>query len=205
MALHVLPERTSDTPSDASSDSHARGTELPTRVPFEEIYDEYADFVYRSIRRLGVPDSSADDALQEVFLVVHRRWGDYRGGAHVKTWLFRIAMHVAQDARRDLAAERAPASAMGLADADVPDGRARGPLEQALHAERVRLLYDLLEQLDEGRRAVFILSELEQMPVKDIADALSTNVNTIYSRVRAARKSFAEALARHLARTRNSP
>jgi RNA polymerase sigma-70 factor (ECF subfamily) len=201
MTLPMLPDGTGEAPAGSSIRA-----EPATIGSFEAIYDEHADFVYRSLRRLGVPDSSADDALQEVFLVVHRRRRDYRGTEHVKTWLFRIAMHVARDARRALGKDRAPGQPPTLpceraADGDRPDG----PLELALQKERVRLLHDLLDELDDDKRAVFILSELEQMPVKDIASALSTNVNTIYSRLRAARRSFEEALARHRARTRSLP
>jgi RNA polymerase sigma-70 factor (ECF subfamily) len=175
-------------------------------APFEALYDEYADFVFRSLRRLGVPDASADDALQEVFLVVHRRRAEYRGNAHVKTWLFRIAMHVARDTKRALGKARAGEDATSAPIEESGRGSPfAGPLDHALHAERVRLLYALLDELDEDKRALFILSELEQMAVKDIADALSTNLNTIYSRLRVAKRSFEEALARHRARTRNSP
>src|SRR5262245_22373561 len=74
----------------------------PVVVPeFEELYEAHFDFVWRSLRRLGVPHPGLDDAVQEVFIVVHRRLGAFEGRSTLKTWLFGIAVHVAQKAGRD--------------------------------------------------------------------------------------------------------
>ena len=74
---------------------------------FERVYEEHFDFVWRSLRRLGVPRSALDDAVQEVFLVVHRRLAEFEGRSSLKTWLFGIAVHIALKAGRASARGRA--------------------------------------------------------------------------------------------------
>src|SRR5262245_16282732 len=71
-------------------------------VAFDAVYDACFDFVWRNARRLGVPDAQLDDAVQEVFLVVHRRLADFEGRSSIKTWVFGILLKVAADHRRAL-------------------------------------------------------------------------------------------------------
>ncbi len=71
-------------------------------LDFEAIYDEHFDFVFRNVRRLGVPDAHVDDAVQEVFLVVHRRLAEFEGRSSVKTWIFGVLARVAADHRRSI-------------------------------------------------------------------------------------------------------
>lgn len=162
----------------------------------EEIYDAHFDFVWRSARRMGVAESSADDVVQEVFLVAHRRIDDFEGRSSVKTWLFAILLRVVADHRRALRRKG------GLAE--LPEGLAAepedGPEEQTSQRQRLELLHDLLGQLDDEKRAVFVLAELEQLTAPEMAEALGVKMNTVYSRLRAARKSFDAALGRHRAR-----
>lgn len=169
----------------------------PVTADFDGLYAQHADFVWRSVRRLGVPSEGVDDAVQDVFLVVHRRLRDFEGRSSPRTWLFGIALRVAKDHRKR-ASKRATAEPVSAA---LPDERS-GPHEAASHAERIRLLDEVLEQMDERRRALFICSELEQMSAPEIAAALGENLNTIYSRIRAARLEF-DALVRK--RTGDAP
>ncbi len=156
------------------------------------------DFVWQSARRLGVNTSAIDDVVQDVFLVVHRRLPDFAGRSSIKTWLFGITLRVAQDHRRRARRKRVDES---LDDVTIRDDHAN-PMQDAEKAEAVRLLYSLLDELDDEKREVFVLAELEQMTAPEMADALETNVNTIYSRLRAARSAFNEAVVRHKARDR---
>jgi RNA polymerase sigma-70 factor (ECF subfamily) len=163
---------------------------------FEEVYAEHFDFVFRTMRRLGVPLELVDDAVQEVFLVVHRRLGEFEGRAALTTWLYRIVVRVAQHARRS-------ALRKGIADPEDPDtlpiAEADGPYEQATRAEGVRILQRVLGELDDDKRVVFVLAEYEELSVRDIAATLGENVNTVASRLRAARQSFDQAVVRHRA------
>src|SRR5689334_11305277 len=165
------------------------------RPAFDALYEAHFDFVWRSLRRLGVPEAQMDDAVQDVFLVVHRRLGGFEGRSSLKTWLFGIALKVASLHRRTAQRRRTeplpdePIDASGLpADA----------LTEA--ADAARLVRELLDALDEDRRAVFVLAELEQMTAPEISSALGVNLNTVYSRLRLARRDFDAALARHRAR-----
>lgn len=162
---------------------------------FREIYDQHFDFVYRTCRRLGVHERSLDDSVQDVFLVVYRRMDDFEGRSSVKTWLYGIARRVAKDYRRRAGRkERGMVPAEGLAsDSAAPD-------EDAARRQAARVLEEMLQSLDAKKREVFVLAEVEQMTAPEIADALGINLNTAYSRLRAARAEFEKAVARHLAR-----
>jgi RNA polymerase sigma-70 factor (ECF subfamily) len=180
--------------------------EMPARnvaaaPSFEAVYDEHFPFVWRSARRLGVSLSAVDDVVQEIFLVVHRRLPEFEGRASVRTWLFAIALRVVRDHRRSLRRKGRHLAVEAEVD-QLPGASDAGPLEQAAKAEAVKVLHELLDALDDEKREVFVLAELEQLPVPEIAEALEVNPNTVYSRLRAARQAFEEALARHHARDR---
>jgi RNA polymerase sigma-70 factor (ECF subfamily) len=162
---------------------------------FSAVYEQYFDFVWRTCRRLGVPERNTDDAVQDVFIVVHRRLCDFEGRSSLKSWIFGIARRVSKDHRRRISRkERGEALPETLAD---PSGNS--PLESVQKREAVRLLHHLLESLDDDKREVFVLAELEQMTVPEIATSIDVNVNTVYSRLRAARKAFEKAVKRYRA------
>lgn len=154
----------------------ADGTDL------EALYRAHFDFVWRSLRRLGVEKASLDDAAQDVFLVVHRRLQDYTGGS-AKAWLFAIAQRVASDHRRRV---RRKGGLLPLDERVASAGR-DGPLAGALRHEASGIVMEFLQDLDDDRRAAFILAELEQMTAPEIGQALGVNVSTVYSRIASAR------------------
>jgi RNA polymerase sigma-70 factor (ECF subfamily) len=170
--------------------------------PFEQVYETHFAFVWRSVRRLGVSEAALDDVVQEIFLVVHRRLDEFEGRSSLKTWLFGIVLRVVRDHRRSLR-RKSPHSIRPEAPVDpdaLADARGAGPHEAAANQEAIRVLHGLLDELDDEKREVFVLAELEQMSAAEIAAAVEVNVNTVYSRLRAARQGFEEALARHHAR-----
>jgi RNA polymerase sigma-70 factor (ECF subfamily) len=173
---------------------------------FDAVYREHFRFVWRTVRRLGLQGPPVDDVLQEVFLVVHRRLGDFEGRSSPKTWLYGIVRRVVSDYRRTLRRRGA------LASSDVPDAdvdalacEEQGPEASAEQAEQVRLLHRLLAELDDDKREVFILAELEGLTMAEIAEALEVNANTIASRLRAARREFEAALGRATGEDARSP
>jgi RNA polymerase sigma-70 factor (ECF subfamily) len=167
-------------------------------VSFETIYDEEASFVWRSIRRLGIPLQATGDVFQEVFLHVHRRLSEFEGRSSIRTWLFAITLRVVRHHQRTYARLQRRLDVHAELDV-VPDG-SRSPLEDATHAEAVRLLHRLLDHLDDEKREVFILAELESMSAREIGQALGLSPNTVSSRLRAARAAFEQALLQHHAR-----
>jgi RNA polymerase sigma-70 factor (ECF subfamily) len=174
--------------------------DVPPALTLETLYAEHAAFVWRSIRRLGVPPESVDDAVQDVFLVVHRRLGEFEGRSSVRTWLFGIVRRIVRDHRPSRRQE--PTDALVLDS--LPGALDAGPLALAERAQAARAMQCLLDTLDDDSREAFILVELEEMSVPEAARALSANVNTVYSRVRAARRDLEQALGRARARRKRS-
>ncbi len=184
------------------------GDEGPTalaamdQLTFEDVYKTCFAFVFRNAKRLGVGDASIDDVVQEVFLVVHRRLHDYDGRVPINGWIFGILSHVVRGHRRTLRRKYRPMVQSELdaeATRDVISSAVE-PLRIIEQREAARLLLGLLDSLDDDKRELLVLSELEQLTVPEIAEAMGTNVNTVYSRVKAAKKAFAEVYARETAR-----
>ena len=158
---------------------------------FDGIYSEQFAFVWRSLRALGVRPELLDDATQDVFLVVHRRVADFEGRSSLRTWLFAIIEHVAFNYRRAQRRKAAPLEPIDPAHvSDAPD-----PHEQATDSEAARFLERFLDTLDHGKRAVFALALIEELPAPEVAQVLGIPVNTVYSRVRTVRQAFRDAAA----------
>lgn len=163
----------------------ARIVEVRARPTFDELYRRYFDFAWRSLRRLSVHPSSIEDAAQDTFIVLHRKLDALRPEASPKAFVFAIALRVANDYRRS--ARRKPASS--LDDESFASGRAT-PFEDTANAQAARLLECFLDSIDEQRRAVFVLVELEGMTAPEVSEALRVNLNTVYTRLRSARQRF---------------
>jgi RNA polymerase sigma-70 factor (ECF subfamily) len=156
----------------------------------ESVYRQHFKAVWRLLRRLGVAAAQLDDAAQDVFLVVQKKLGELEPDAALHRWVFAITVRVASEYRRRAARGRTDEFHDTIADA------APSPARQSEVQEGVRLLHEILGELDEKKRAVFVLSELEQLSAPEIAEVLGTNLNTVYSRLRAAKKHFDAALLR---------
>ena len=159
----------------------------------KRIYELNADFVWRSLQRLGVRDSDLDDSLQEVFVVVHQRLHTFDGSSKMTTWLFAICMRVASAYRRRVFRRRETS----VAEPPEPTDRVSvSPEVDLAAAESRRRLRLLLDELDLDKRAVFVMFEIDEMACEEIAQILDVPVGTVHSRLHAARKSFQKALAR---------
>jgi RNA polymerase sigma-70 factor (ECF subfamily) len=166
------------------------------RPDLQTLYRAHFAFVWRSLRRLGVAPAGIDDAVHDVFVVVHKRLPDFEPGAPERPWLFGITRRIAQHARRKHWREQLAASD----DANPTASLTLDPQAAALQAETARLLQRCLDTLDEDKRCVLILADLEQMSGPAIASALDANLNTVYARLRAARQQFSQAWKRERAR-----
>lgn len=169
----------------------ARDMAPPVRFELDHVYAEHAAFVLRVLRGMGVPEPMVADAAQDVFVVVHRRLPEFDGSAALRTWLFEIAYRVARDYRRK--AQRAHAH-----QPLSPELRDTGP-SPAEHAERnaaLRLLQELLDQIDDDKRAVLVLAEIEELSAPEIAAITGVPLNTVYTRLRRARIALSAALAK---------
>jgi RNA polymerase sigma-70 factor, ECF subfamily len=162
-------------------------------------YDEHFDFVWRTLRRLGVPEAGLEDAAQEVFVVAFRRQAEFEGRSSYRTWLFGIAWNrareLARSARRRPEHELSDPMETSQADAET----------SAIRRQALRFAYRVLEELSHERRAVLVMCEVEGMTAAEIAEVLGVPLNTVYSRIRLARRDFEVALKRCRAReTRSS-
>jgi RNA polymerase sigma-70 factor, ECF subfamily len=171
----------------------APGPESPLAPSVPVLYDAHARFVFRSLRVLGVADADLDDAVQDVFVVVHRRLADFDGRAKITTWLYAIVRRVAAGHRRRSAA--APLELDAAAKTSAPS-----PEESFGRQQAFELLLALTADLDPAIREAFILSDIIGMSAPEIADIVEANESTVYSRVRLGRRHFERALARHRAR-----
>ena len=165
-------------------------------VDFSALYHAHFAFVWRSLRRLGVPGPSLDDAAQEVFITAHRRLDRFEGRSTLKTWLFGILLNTARHHRRTLARRR---EGEGLPEI-VADTDWSGPLESIARAQALEALHRFLEGLDDGVRECFVLSELEQLTAPEVAAATGANLHTVHSRIRSGRQQFEQMVARRRAR-----
>jgi RNA polymerase sigma-70 factor (ECF subfamily) len=156
------------------------------RVSFEEIYERYFEFVWRSLRLLGVRRESLDDAVQDVFGAVSRQLPQFEGRSSVRTWVFGIAQYTAANHRRSVRRKSDPLDPLddGLMSLE-PSPDAHAEAKQAAD-----LILDFCAELDEGRRTVFALGLLEDVPPAEIAELLQIPVNTVYSRIRTLRQAL---------------
>jgi RNA polymerase sigma-70 factor, ECF subfamily len=163
-------------------------------VDVEQLFREHGPFVWRTLRRFGLSQADADDLCQEVFLVVFRRYDAFEHRSSLETWLYGISMRVALAHRRRASSQREKPWASPPETA----GAARQDQEVAAHEARI-LLERALDVLDEDKRAVFVLHEIEQRSMNEVAEALHCPLQTAYSRLHAARdqvKSFVRKAAR---------
>jgi RNA polymerase sigma-70 factor, ECF subfamily len=151
---------------------------------FTRVFDANATFVWRVLRRLGVPDADADDAVQDVFLVVHRRLHEYEERGSIRAWLFAICRQVASHRRRTTQRRERTKASLPVPPSPVD------PQEEAMRLEAVAIVHRFLATIDEAQGIVFYLADVEGMTAPEIASALEANLNTVYGRLRIARQRF---------------
>lgn len=166
--------------------------------PFESIYRQYFDFVWSSVRRLGVNPAATDDIVQEVFIVIHSRLHTLEDPKALRSWIYGIVRRTVSNYHRSRRVKEASGAAFAVESSMLP--LPRTPSDLAEQNDKVKLLFSLLEELDEPKREVFMMAELDELTVPEIAEILEIPLNTAYSRLRTAREAFERALARHTAR-----
>ncbi|MEW5742988.1 MAG: sigma-70 family RNA polymerase sigma factor [Myxococcota bacterium] len=160
---------------------------------FAAVYEAHASLVWRSLRRLGVREADVPDVAQEVFVVIHRRLGDFTGGAALKTWVYGICLKVASDYRK-----RAHVRRERLVDESPERANSGETAVREIAQRQARTLLDrMLDQLDEDKRTVFVLFELEQVSMHEVAAAVGVPLQTAYARLYAARKIMETLIAQH--------
>jgi RNA polymerase sigma-70 factor, ECF subfamily len=169
------------------------GDEPGEAPPFGALFREHAPFVWRLLRRLGASPVDADDLCQEVFLVLHRRFADIDTTRPLRPWIYGVAIRLASEHRRrrrfrEEACQSFDIGAPASQDEELERRQARG------------LLHDAIARLEDAKRAIFVLHELEELTMTEIAETVSCPVQTAYSRLHAARKEVRAFFARLEAR-----
>jgi len=178
----AAPPTRSDCPS-AASPQRGQATEA--------LFREFGGFAWRVLRRLGVREDDADDVLQEVFLIVHRKLPGFEGRSSVRTWLYGICIRIASDYRQRTRARTEASSDLAM-EAAIDAGQ-----EDHVAVVQARAVLDsILDRLDDTRRAVFVLYEIEGLPMSEVAAALDCPLQTAYSRLHSARREVEAAVER---------
>jgi RNA polymerase sigma factor (sigma-70 family) len=167
----------------------ARAAAPTPHESFDDVYRRQLGFVWRMLRYHGVPAAAIEDSVQEVFMVVHRRWADWDRSSSERSWLFGIARRVA--ARHHRGAFRHERRQQVVS---AP----RGPQpidEQVADRQLLDTLERALAELDEPSRTVFVLAQIEGLAAPEIAELVGSKLNTVYWRLRVARLRIAEAMA----------
>lgn len=155
-------------------------TQSPT---IAEVFREHAPFAWRALRRLGIPESDVEDVCQEVFVVVHRKLGEFEGRSSLRTWIYGICARTASDYRRSARVRRE------IVTDEPPEAAQEGAQHDAVAMRQARAALDkILDELDDDKRAVFVLYEIEELTMAEVAEALGCPLQTAYSRLHAARK-----------------
>lgn len=172
-----------------SSRERAAGRLLPgagdARAQLADLYEAHADFVVRVARQLGAPAAELEDLVHDVFLVLYRRLDEYRPDrGSIRAWLYGICRNVVYHHLRG----RTRAE---LRLQQIPDPEPRpAPDDELARSDARAVVQGFLDRLDEGRRMVFALIDIEGMSAPEVAQALGLNINTVYSRLRLARHQF---------------
>jgi RNA polymerase sigma-70 factor, ECF subfamily len=181
------------------SASSTMGKSAPTsaQLDFRAIFETYGPFVTRALRRLEVPSADRHDLRQEIFVVVHRKLHEYDGRASLRSWIYGICVRMASTYRRSARVRREeacehPEPAISLGNEGATQDRDLDSRRAYAHAEA------LLAKLDDEKRRVFVLYEIEGLSMAEVAEEVGCPLQTAYSRLHAARKGMKVLLQRSL-------
>ena len=187
---------------DAEQSEHddRAGAEARIEVPaFESIYAQYIDFVRFSARYFGVAPAAMDDIVQEIFMVIHRKLGTLRQPESLRSWIYSIVRRTVTDHRRSQLTRHATDLVLSFF-VETQQETQPTPLDLTEQSEAAALLRGLLDEIDPQKREVLVLVEAQGMTVPEISHGLEIPLDTVYTRLRAARIAFEAALRRRIAR-----
>ncbi len=160
------------------------GDAVRAPMAIEALFSAYAGFVWRTLRHFGVKTVDLEDEMQEVFLVAHRRLAQW-DGQQPRPWLYGIARRCAAAYRRKSHRRHEEPVETVPENVDARDLSVRAELG---------FLTRILQALDEDRRAVFLLYEVEEMSMREVAEAVQCPLQTAYARFYAARREITRIL-----------
>ncbi len=152
---------------------------MPPRLTSRQIFDEHARYVYRALRYFGVRSADLPDVCQEVFITVHRKLDTFEGRSAFRTWLYTICQRAASD-YRSRSSKRHEVIA-------VDDDARRVDASLGPQLEARSSLAFALDRLDDDKRDVFVLYEIEGLTMREVCEVIGCPLQTAYSRLHAAR------------------
>ncbi|HEX6240180.1 MAG TPA: RNA polymerase sigma factor [Polyangiales bacterium] len=179
----------------SGSSAEVRSVALPSggaRPDFREVYATYFDFVWRGAAHRGIPRAALDDVVQEVFIVIDRKLPEFEGRSSLRAWIAGIVRRVVADFVRKRGNQPA-------GDEPLEHEPAAPAAEQLERREALELVDQLLDKMSPEQRETFVLFELEELSGAEIAELTNTNENTVWTRLRAARRIFQEGVTRQRA------
>jgi RNA polymerase sigma-70 factor, ECF subfamily len=175
-------------PSSGVDERSAQAAQNVASVPsLAQIFEQHTPFLWRALIGLGVPGHEAQDLCQEIMITVQRRLPDF-DGVSLRGWLYGICVRVASDYRRSARVRREVVSEA------LPEQVSSTDLAESLDRERdARRLLNALSGLDEPKRVAFVLFEIEELTLAEIAEAVGSPIQTVYSRIKSAREQLQRA------------
>lgn len=196
----MLGNKTNASAPEGSPDEDSRfGFAASSSLTFRTVYEQYLDFVWSSVRHLGVGPESVEDVVQDVFIVIHAKLPTLRQPEALRSWIYGIARRVVSDHRKSTRSRKAANTRLG-AEIDLRCPVQLSPHEIAERNGELDLLQRVLARLDEPKREIFVMVEFLEMTVPEVAQALDIPLSSAYSRLRVARELFEQTLARQRAR-----
>jgi RNA polymerase sigma-70 factor (ECF subfamily) len=151
-------------------------------LDFRQVFEGYGRYVWRVLRRMGVPESDVPDVAQEVFMILRRKMDRVRSQSALRGFIYGIAVREASSHRRSARVRHEKVTPV------LPDPRIDARQEEDVQrAQAIALLKSALGRLDADKRAVFVLYELEELEMHEVAEAVGCPIQTAYSRLHAAR------------------
>lgn len=184
----------------ANEDGHASSGSEGALTDITPIFRQYARFVFRTLRRLGISDADVDDVFQDIFVILHRKLPELDASQSLHAWLYTTCARRAAYHRRWLASRREHMTEEEIEP--LPDVVPPSSADQ-LDARWARAaLENILRSLPDQKREVFILHFIEELPMQDVANAVGCRLHTAYSRFYAARKLVEDGIRRARAQVR---
>src|SRR4051812_34165514 len=144
-------------------------------LTLEDVYRDHFDFVFRQAARLGGPGIDAEDAAQEVFMIVARKLDTFDATSLITTWLYGITLNVVRSLRRRARIRRLFEIGQGDDKSDVPVRS----IDRAEVVDAHRIAYEILDKMAPKKREVFILAEFEGLSCEEIATLVGTKTETV--------------------------
>jgi len=198
----------SDRTPEAGAEWEDQSLALALREGSEEAYEvllgRFQQPVYALALRLLNDQSDASDVVQEVFLKVFRNVGSFRGQSSLKTWIYRITVNEAHNARRwffrhrkrEVELDEEPENTRSLKEV-IPDS-SRSPYDMVLDGEQHSLIEAALERINPTFREAVVLRDLADLSYEEIADVIGVSLGTVKSRILRGREALREQLAGRL-------